>query len=73
MGPNRLSNCIIRNTEATDSIDDVVRALGKLGTPEDPPPSVEDGLDLFSDLCSRFRVVDSPAIFIIYLFPILVV
>ena len=37
------------------------------------PPSVEDGIDLFSDLCRRFRVVDSPAIFIIYLFPILVV
>ena len=36
MGPNRLSNCIIRNTEATDSIDDVVRAIGNLGTPEDP-------------------------------------
>jgi len=34
------------------------------------PPSMEDGLDLSSDLCRRFRVVDSPAIFIIYLFPI---
>jgi len=34
--PIDLSNCIIRNTEVTDSIDDVVRAIGNLGTPEDP-------------------------------------
>ena len=30
------SNCIFRNTEATDSIDDVVRAVRNLGTSEDP-------------------------------------
>jgi len=34
--PINLSNCIIRNTAATDSIDDVVRAIGNLGTSEDP-------------------------------------
>jgi len=34
--PIDLSNCIFRNTEATDSIDDVVRAIGNLGTSEDP-------------------------------------
>jgi len=34
--PRDLSNCIIWNTEATDSIDDMVRALGKLGTTESP-------------------------------------
>jgi len=34
--PRDLSNCIIRNAEATDSIDDMIRALGKLGTSEDP-------------------------------------
>jgi len=34
--PRDLSNCIIRNTEATDSIDAMVRALGKLGTSEEP-------------------------------------
>jgi len=37
------------------------------------PSSVEDDLDLSSDLCHRFRIVDSPAAFIIHLFPILVV
>ena len=34
--PRDLSNCIIRNSAATDSIDDVLSALGKLGTPEEP-------------------------------------
>jgi len=34
--PRDLSNCIIRNTEATDPIDDVARAIGKLGTSEEP-------------------------------------
>jgi hypothetical protein len=34
--PIDLSNCIFRNTEATDSIEDVVRAVGNLGTSEDP-------------------------------------
>jgi len=34
--PIDLSNCIIRNKEATDSIDDVVRAIAHLGTSEDP-------------------------------------
>jgi len=34
--PKDLSNCIIRNAEVTDSIDDVVRAIGNLGTSEDP-------------------------------------
>jgi len=34
--PIDLSDCIFRNTEATDSIDDVVRAVGNLGTSEDP-------------------------------------
>jgi len=48
--PRDLSNCIIRNAEATDSIDDMVRALGKLGTSEEPtmPDSKTtplDGLD----------------------------
>ena len=48
--PRDLSNCIIRNAEATDSIVDIVRALGKLGTSEDPtmPDSRTtplDGLD----------------------------
>jgi len=49
--PRDLSNCIIRNTEATDSIDDMVRALGKLGTSEEPTlqdsiPTLLDGSDL---------------------------
>ena len=35
MGPIDLSNCIFRNTEATDSIEDVVRAVGNLGTSEE--------------------------------------
>jgi len=34
--PIDLSNCIFRNTEATDSIEDVVRAVGNLGTSEEP-------------------------------------
>jgi len=34
--PADLSNCIFRNTEATDSIDVLVRALKSLGTTEDP-------------------------------------
>ena len=34
--PRDLSNCIIRNAEATDPIDDMVRALGMLGTSEEP-------------------------------------
>jgi len=34
--PIDLSNCISRNTEATDSIEDVVRAVGNLGTSGDP-------------------------------------
>jgi len=49
--PRDLSNCIIRNAEATDSIDDMVRALGKLGTSEEPTlqdskTTLLDGLDL---------------------------
>jgi len=35
------------------------------------PPNVEDGLDVSSDLCNRFRIVDSPAVFIMNLFLIL--
>jgi len=34
--PIDLSNCISRNTEATDSREDVVRAVGNLGTSGDP-------------------------------------
>jgi len=34
--PTDLSNCIFRNTEATDSIEDVVRAVGNMGTLEEP-------------------------------------
>ena len=34
--PIDLSNCIFRNAEATDSIEDVVRAVGNLGTSEEP-------------------------------------
>jgi len=34
--PIDLSNCIFRNAEATDSIEDVVRGVGNLGTSEDP-------------------------------------
>jgi len=34
--PTDLSNCIFRNTEDTDSIDDLVRALKNLGTTEGP-------------------------------------
>jgi len=34
--PIDLSNCISRNTEATDSMEDVVRAVGNLGTSGDP-------------------------------------
>ena len=34
--PIDLSNCIFRNTEATDSIDDVVKTVKNLGTSEDP-------------------------------------
>ena len=34
--PIDLSYCISRNTEATDSMEDVVRAVGNLGTPGDP-------------------------------------
>jgi len=49
--PINLSNCIFRNTEATDSIDDVVRAVGNLDTSEDPTlqdPKITpvDGSDL---------------------------
>jgi len=35
-GPIDLSNCIFRYTEATDSIDDLVRALENMGTLEGP-------------------------------------
>jgi len=46
--PIDLSNCIFRYTEATDSIDDLVRALENLGTLEgptsqDPKITPEDG------------------------------
>ena len=34
--PTDLSICIFRNTEATDSIEDVVRAVGNMGTLEEP-------------------------------------
>jgi len=49
--PIDLSNCIFRNAEATDSIDDVVRAIGNLDTSEDPTlqdPKITpvDGSDL---------------------------
>jgi len=46
-----LSNCIFRNTEAADSIDDLVRSLKSLGTTEgptsqDPKITLVEGLDL---------------------------
>jgi len=49
--PIDLSNCIFRNTEATDSIDDLVRTLINLGTSEGPTsqnPKITpvDGSDL---------------------------
>ena len=49
--PQDLSNRIFRNTEATDSIEDVVRAVGNLGTSEeptlqDPKTTPVDGSDL---------------------------
>jgi len=49
--PRDLSNCIIRNTEATDFIDDMVRALGNLVTSEEPTlqdfiTTLVDGSDL---------------------------
>ena len=50
--PIDLSNCIFRHTEATDSIEDVVRAVGNLGTSEeltlqeDPKITPVDGSDL---------------------------
>jgi len=49
--PIDLSNCIFRNTEATDSIDDLVRTLRNLGTSEgptsqDPKKTPVDGSDL---------------------------
>jgi len=49
--PTDLSNCIFRNTEATDSIDDLVRALKSLGTTEgptsqDPKKTLVEGSDL---------------------------
>jgi len=34
---------------------------------------VEDGLNPFSDLCRRFRIVYSPTVLVVNLFPILVV
>jgi hypothetical protein len=34
--PVDLSNCIFRNADTTDSMEDVVRAVGNLGTSEDP-------------------------------------
>ena len=37
------------------------------------PSGMADGHDFFPDLWRRFHVVDSPAVFVIYLFPILVV
>jgi len=36
--PIDLSNCIFRSTEATDSIDDVVKTIGNLGTSEERTP-----------------------------------
>jgi len=49
--PIDLSNCIFRSTEATDSIEEVVRAVGNLGTSEestlqDPKITPLDGSDL---------------------------
>jgi len=49
--PIDLSNCIFRNTEAADSIDDLVRALKSMGTTEgptsqDPKITPAVGLDL---------------------------
>jgi len=49
--PTDLSNCIFRNTEAADSIDDLVRSLQSLGTTEgptshDPKITPAEGLDL---------------------------
>jgi len=49
--PTDLSNCIFRNTEATDSIDDLVRALKTMGTTEgptsqDPKKTPVEGSDL---------------------------
>ena len=37
------------------------------------PPCVEDGFNLFSNLCLGFRIVDSPTVLVVDLFPILVV
>jgi len=45
--PRDLSNCIIQDTEATDSIDDMVRALGKLGTTEEP--TLQDSITTLLD------------------------
>ena len=45
--PKDLSNCIIRITEATDTIDDMVRALGKLGTSEEP--TLQDSITTLLD------------------------
>ena len=36
--PTDLSNCIFRNTEAADSIEDLVKSLKSLGTTEGPAP-----------------------------------
>jgi len=62
--PINLSNCIIRNTEATDSIDDVVGAIGNLGTSEDPTlqePIITplDGSDL-TPTFPRMRTLHMP-------------
>ena len=38
--PTDLSNCIFRNTEAADSIDDLLRSLKSLGTTEGPTSQV---------------------------------
>jgi len=49
--PTDLSNCIFRNIEAADSIDDLVKSLKSLGTTEgptsqDPKITPAEGLDL---------------------------
>ena len=53
MEPKRPVNCIIRNAEATDSIDDMVRAIGKLGTSEEP--TLQDSITTLFDASDLTR------------------
>ena len=62
--PTDLSNCIFRNTETADSIDDLVKSLKSLGTTEgptsqDPKITPAEGLDLvriFPRMRSRHEI-----------------